>query len=158
MESILTYPTKCRLPLNDGTPCKFTLIDAPMSIPVIGEQPGSRILRYMEALMKHCSKKHPEAFTLANVHGQMFFGYLTTGNFTVIDPAIIEMRKQFENQLRRYATPAAVTDDEIESALGAMQFTMEDPQRDKVKFAMQGLRDYYEGRAPVPPQSPLITP
>jgi hypothetical protein len=158
MESILSYPTKCRLPLKDGTPCKFTLTDAPMNIPVIGEQPDSRILRYMEALMKHVAKKHPEAFTLANLHGQMFFGYLTTGNFEVIDPAMIDMRKKFEDTLRRYATPAAVTDQEIESALAAMQFTMEDPQRDKVKFAMQHLRDYYEGKVQLQPQSPLITP
>ena len=158
MESILSYPTKCKLPLKDGTPCKFILTDAPMSVPVIGEQPDARVLRYMEALMKHVAKKHPEAFTLANMHGQMFFGYLTTGNFEVYDPAMIDMRRKFEDQLRRYATAHAVTDDEIESALAAMQFTMEDPQRDKVKFAMQHLRDHYEGKAQLPPQSALVTP
>lgn len=152
MESILSYPTKCRLAKGDGSPCTFTLTDAPMVAQVIGE-PDARIQRYITELMKHSQKKHPEAFQLAQLHGQMFFGYLTLGNFATTDPAMIQMRKKFEDQLRRYATPRAVTDEEIEEAIKAMQFTA-----DNVRFALQHVRDYYEGRAPVPPQSPLITP
>ena len=149
MESILSYPTKCRLLDKDGKPCKFTLVDSPLSVEIIG-QPDARVQRYISELMKHAAKKHPEASQLAMLHGQFFMAYLTLGNYEASDPAILQTRKKFEDQLRRYATPHAVTDDEIESALGAMQFTLEDPQREKVKFALQHLRDYYEGKPQIP--------
>jgi len=157
MESILSYPTKCRLTDKDGKPCKFTLTDAPLSVEIIG-QPDARVQRYIQELMKHAAKKHPEAFQLANLHGQFFMAYLTLGNYDASDPAISQTRKKFEDQLRRYATPHAVTDDEIESALGALQFTLEDPKREAVKFALRHLRDYYEGKAQTQPQPSLTAP
>lgn len=157
----LTHATKCRLMKADGTPCGFTVTDHPMNVEIIG-QPDARAQRFIEALMKHTAKKHPEAFQLAQMHGQFFFAYLTLGLFECPDPALMNTRAKFEQQLRRYVTPHAVTDDEIESALGALKFTMEDPKRDAVKFALRHLRNYYEGTPSNPPSkssdSLLITP
>ena len=144
-ESKLSYITKCRLLKGDGTPCGFQVTDNPLNVTIIG-QSNARVENFVKALMQHAAKKHRQAFDLATMHGQMMFAYLIVGMFECQDPAILEMRKQYEERMRRYATPAAVTDAEIDGALAAMQFTMEDPKRRIVKGAMMHLRDYYEGR------------
>lgn len=143
----LTYPTKCRMPKEDGTPCGFTVTDAPLNVAIVG-QPDARVQRFIETLMKHVSKKHEYAFKLAMDHGQFLFAYLIIGVFESPDPAIAEMKKKFEAQLLRNIVPHAVTDDEIEGALGAIGLTMDNPDREKIKNAMQHLRDYYEGKIP----------
>lgn len=143
--SELTYITKCRIPKDDGSPCPFTVTDHPLSVAVIG-QPDARIQSYIQALMKHTQKKHPQAFMLAQMSGQFMFGYLMVTSFETQDPAIAEMKRKYEAQLRRYVTPQAVTDDEIEGALGAIGFTMDDPKRQIVRGALLHLRDYYEGK------------
>ena len=143
----LTYQTKCRMPKEDGTPCTFTLTDSPLNVAIVG-QPDARVQRFIEELMKHVAKKHKQAFALAQMRGQFFFGYLVMGIFESPDPAIVEMRKKFEDQLLRDIRPHAVTDDEIEGALGAIGLTMENLDREKIKRALQHLRDYYEGKIP----------
>ena len=143
----LTYQTKCRMPKGDGTPCGYVVTDSPLNVAIVG-QPDARVQRFIEALMKHVAKKHPQAFALAQMRGNFFFGYLITGIFESPDPAIAQMRKHFEEQLRRDIIPHAVTDDEIEGALGAIGLTMQNPDREKIKGALQHLRDYYEGKIP----------
>jgi hypothetical protein len=145
--SALTYITKCRMKKGDGTPCGFSLTDTPLNVQIVG-QPDARIQRFLGELIKHSSKKHPEAFQLAQMIMQFFFGYLVMGQFESPDPALRDTMKHFEDQLRRKLTPHAVTDDEIEGALGGMQLTMEDPHRAPFKKALQHLRDYYEGKIP----------
>lgn len=148
MEDVrLSYQTKCRMPKEDGTPCNFTLTDSPLNVAIVG-QPDAQVQRFIEELMKHAAKKHKQAFTLAQMRGNFFFGYLITGIFESPDPAIGEMRKHIEAQLLRDIRPHAVTDDEIEGALGAIGLTMENPDREKIKSALQHLRDYYEGNIP----------
>lgn len=146
-DPILKYPTKCRMMKGDGTPCNFTIIDAPLNVQIIG-QPDARIQRFIQGLMEHAAKKHKEAFALAQMRGQFVFAYLIAGLFESRDPAIASTRKQIEDQLRRDIIPHAVTDDEIEGALGAIGLTMEDPNRSKIRGALQHLRDYYEGKIP----------
>jgi hypothetical protein len=143
--SELTYITKCRLSAKDGTPCKFTATANPMQTAIIG-RPDAHLEEFFQALVQHTAKKHPEAFQLAGMHGQLMLAYLIVGNFELRDPAILETRKRYEEQLRRYVTPHAVTDDEIEGALGAIGLTMEDPHRRLVRAALCHLRDYYEGK------------
>jgi hypothetical protein len=55
---------------------------------------------------------------------------------------------RFTEQLRRHVTPHAVTDDEIEGALAALELTMDDPHREPFRKALTHLRDYYEGNIP----------
>jgi len=145
--SALTYITKCRMKKGDGTPCDFELKDHALNVQIIG-QPDARIQRFLGELMKHSQKKHAESFALASMLMQFFFGYLVMGQFESPDPALRSTMKRFEDQLRRYVTPHAVTDDEIEGALGQMQLTMDDPHREPFKKALQHLRDYYEGKIP----------
>ncbi len=145
--SALTYITKCRMQKGDGTPCNFTLTDSPLNVAIVG-QPDARIQRFIQELMKHAQKKHPEGFQLASMLMQFYFGWLIMGQYECPDPAIQTTLKNFSDQLRRHVTPHAVTDDEIEGALGAMQLTMDDPHREPFRKALQHLRDYYEGKIP----------
>jgi|SRR5208282_2603862 len=146
----LTYITKCRMKKQDGTPCGFQLTDAPLNVAIVG-QPDARVQRFMEELMKHSAKKHPEAFQLAQMLMQFFFGFLIMDQFESPDPALKQTMARFIEQLRRRVTPHTVTDAEIEGALAAMQLTMEDPHREPFRKALTHLRDYYEGK--IPPQA-----
>jgi hypothetical protein len=145
--SSLTYQTKCRMKKADGTPCNFTLVDHALNVAIVG-QPDARIQKFIGELMKHSAKKHPEGFQLAQMLQMFFFGWLIMGQFESPDPALQQTMKKFENDLRRKVTPEPVTDNEIESALAAMELTMDDPHREPFKHALEHLRDYYEGKIP----------
>jgi hypothetical protein len=154
----LKFTTTCKLPIDaKGTPCGFPITDHPLNVAIIG-QPDARIQNFIGALMKHVSKKHPEAFQLAQLNGQFFFGYLIMSAFDSPDPALEESRKKFEATMRRMITPHPVNDDEIEAATAVMGLTMDDPHRRPFISALQHLRDYYEGKTPqLPADSPAKT-
>lgn len=148
----LKYTTKCKLPVDmNGTPCGFPIIDHPLNVTIVG-QPDARIQNFIGALMKHVQKKHPEAFQLAQLNGQFFFGYLIMSAFDSPDPALQQTRSKFEATIRRMITPHPVTNEEIEAATAAMRLSMDDPQRPTVISALQHLRDYYEGNTSNSPQ------
>ena len=145
--SPLTYITKCRMKKADGTDCNFEIKDHPLNVAIVG-QPDARIQNFIGQLMKHAQKKHPEAFQLASMLMQFYFGWLILGQYETPDPGLQETTRKFTDQLRRHVTPHAVTDDEIVSAIAAMQLTMEDPHREPFIKALKHLRDYYEGKIP----------
>lgn len=156
----LKYTTKCKIPIDaKGTPCGFPIIDHPLNVAIVG-QPDARIQNFIGALMKHVQKKHPEVFQLAQATGQHFFGYLVMSAFDSPDPALQQSRQLFENAMRRMITPRPVADADIEEAAARIGLTMDDPTRAKVIYAMQHLRDYYEGKIfnQVEAEKPLIQP
>ena len=145
--SALKYLTKCHMKKEDGTPCAFNITDSPLNVDIVG-QPDAKVQRFIAELMKHSQKKHPESFQLAQMLMSFFFAWLIMGQFETQDPALLATLDKFRGQLRRHVTPYAVTDADIEGALGAMQLTMGDPHREPFQKALRHLRDYYEGKVP----------
>jgi hypothetical protein len=139
--------TKCRMKKENGAPCHFYVTADPLNVEIIG-QPGEREQKFFQALMEHAAAKHKKAFALAQTLSPFFFAYLVVDMFETQDPALLKTRKEFEQRMRRFATPSPVTDDDIEGALGAMQLTMDDPHREPFRKALQHIRDYYEGTIP----------
>jgi hypothetical protein len=156
----LTYTTKCKLQKNGG-PCGFPIIDHPMNVEIVG-QPDARVQRFIGVLMSHLQKSHKEAWITMQATSQQFFGWLALTAFDSPDPNIQGAQKFVANSLRRMLCGPMVTDGEIESFVGALPLTMEDPNRQHVLNAIRHMRDYYEGNLSQQPAeqktSSLITP
>ena len=160
----LKHTTTCRLPKSeeDQTPCGFTITDHPLNVQIIG-QADRRLENFVQALMKHLAKKHPETFKSITGMGEYFFGWLALQQFQTPDPAIRQSLTNFAMQLRNMVRLVPVQDSEIESAAANIGFTMEDIKRGPVIQAMKNIRNYYEGTlqrpAETPPeaQKPLVT-
>jgi hypothetical protein len=145
-QSALAYTTRCKLFRPDGSPCGFQVTDNPLDAMVVG-QPDRRTMKFMQAIMEHTAKRHKDALELAQQLQGFFLGWLMIGNFDAPDPAIQNVKLGFEADMRRRFTPL-VSDADIESSLGAMGLTMDDPHREPFRKALQHMRDFYEGKTP----------
>jgi hypothetical protein len=159
--SPLKHPTTCRLKKPDGSPCGHTILDHPLNVQIIG-QVDQRLMTFMGALMRHLEKKHPEAWNQAHALSQHFMGWLVLQQYETEDPAILQSLMAFAITLRGMVRVIPISDAEIEGAVAALGFTMDDPQREPVLGLAKNVRAYYEGTLQKPPspeaEKPLITP
>ena len=168
--SQLTYTTRCKLfsakKGSNGSapvpsPCGFNVTDSPMNVEIIG-QPDARAQRFIGVLMKHLNEKHPEAAQVLNSTVAHFAGWLAITAFDTPDPRFADAKQKVEYGLRRMVCGPEVSDSDIETVLGRLEFSQDDPHLKGVQFELQNLRDYYEGKLPdqqtANRPSPLVKP
>ena len=91
--SLLTHVTTCRVQDFAGRPCGVRFTAPPMDVPIIGEPPGQKTIRMLQALGKHCAQKHPEHFQTTISGAQEFQGLLIGLSFDTTDPALLQLRE-----------------------------------------------------------------
>jgi hypothetical protein len=79
--SELTYITSCRL-----CPKQFTA--AALPVPIIGQPAPANVAKYVEALSKHLSSKHPKEWGAVLNFVNQYAGLLTIRAFETQDPAL----------------------------------------------------------------------
>jgi len=144
------FVTKCRLKKSDGIPCGHTIVDFALTNQQLAER-DSRTQTFIAALIKHLTKKHPQAWDTIQRESQFFTGFLLFGLFETEDPSVRETVVSFGAHLRNITRMPPITDQRLEEATAQLGFTMDDPQRAAVLQILQALRNHYEGTLTVQP-------
>jgi hypothetical protein len=151
MDSRIKYVTTCKLSRKDGTPCGQQFTDHPFDIPIIGEPPTQRAMRFVGALGKHTASKHQEAHEqIANL-GMQFSGFLITRTYDTQDPGLLTVQNSIRYHVHQMTRRVHVTDAHLQDVLAQLGFTVEDGA--PVLKAMQELRDIYETEGVKRPQA-----
>jgi hypothetical protein len=139
MPENLKYITTCTLNRKDGTPCRQPFTDFAFDIPIIGEAPSTRAMKFVRALGKHTASKHqPEHEQIENL-GIQFSGFLITKTYETNDPNLLAVQNTIRYHTHQMTRRVYVTDDHIRHVVADLGFTAEDGA--PVVKAMQELRD-----------------
>lgn len=136
------YQTVCKIPLEDGARCGHVIVTAPeMKVPEIGSPTDEKVKTFVQAIVAHMMKKHPQfAGTLMNVWEQ-FLGFSALGFTDSEDPNVPLFMAQYSAYLASISI-VTVSDEALETLVGRMDFTMDDPRRAQVVQGMKYLRDF----------------
>jgi len=81
------YTTTCRLTKSDGSPCGQQFLGNPLPEgPAIDSDKQGRA--FVEGLLKHVEKKHPETFAEIQSKWILMLGFLTLRCFESQDPGV----------------------------------------------------------------------
>ena len=88
----MKYLTTCRLIKSDGQPCgqQFTANALPDEVAA-----DKQARAFVEGLLKHIEKRHPEAFAEIQQHWILFLGFLTLRSFASQDPGVAKQLEGF---------------------------------------------------------------
>lgn len=140
--TLVELRTRCTIPLNNGQPCGHIFRHHPIGgIPIVGETKGKPVADFVIQLMEHVQKAHTKHAQQIFEIGKNFMGFLTLREFETTDAALVGAMNGFAAYLRSLSR-LRVTDDEIQTAVAKLGFTMEDPTRVAVIEAMKHMRDY----------------
>jgi hypothetical protein len=117
--SNLTYLTTCR-------ECSQQFKADPLDVPLIGEPPNAKTLRFVEALGKHIQKKHPQAGVFITSIGMQFQGYIITKCYETQDPGLLQIQEALRAHVFATTRKNFITDDVIRDRVAALGFTTED--------------------------------
>lgn len=95
--------TTCQLPKPDGTPCGQQFLGDPLVI-VEGQEPDKSSRKFIEGLLSHIGKKHPDVSQEINVRWVHFLGFLALRCFSSEDPAVKEQVQNYAAFLRYLVT------------------------------------------------------
>lgn len=150
----------CRVPvLVDGIriPCGKIFMHDPLAPQIIGEAVDTRSQRFVQGLMKHLEKKHPEEFAQIQNTWIRFMGFLVMGSFESADSGFRGSVDSFAAYLCQVCCQP-VSEADIVGVLAALGLTMDDPMRQKLIGAFKHMRDFITRRIQVPEEAkPLVT-
>ena len=88
----MKHTTVCRILRSDGQPCgqQFTANALPA-----GTEISKQDRAFVEGLLKHIEKKHPEAFAEIQPRWILFLGFLTLRCFESQDPGVGAQLRHF---------------------------------------------------------------
>ncbi|HUD73941.1 MAG TPA: hypothetical protein VMQ76_02635 [Terracidiphilus sp.] len=90
----MKYLTTCRITKADGSVCgqEFTANELPDQT-----EQTKQGRAFVEGLMKHVEKKHPEAYLEIQTRWLSFLGFLVLGCFDLQDPKGAQFKQTLEN-------------------------------------------------------------
>jgi hypothetical protein len=111
----------------------------PLDVPIIGEQPNAKTLRFVEALGKHIQKHHPQAGMFITSIGMQFQGYVITKCYETQDPGLLEIQEQLRAHVYRMTRKNYITDAVILDIVARLGFDEEDGR--PIVAAFRDMRD-----------------
>lgn len=109
----LKYQTTCRI-------CGKPVAQGPlMDIPIIGEPPGARVQKFMEALGKHLQSAHKEHFQQVQHGMNAIAQFIGSTIFDIQDPNI-QIYQEILRQQLRIATRRPVVPENAQQSIDAM--------------------------------------
>jgi len=143
------YRTICNIPDAEGKPCGcvIALTDG-IKIPKGGEEPARKTLQFIDLINSHIKNKHPDVAKASERTDMFFVGFLRLARTISEDPNVQPFITEFAQYLQLLVCFPA-SDDFILGLVGKMEFTMDDPQRQKVIDGMRVLRDFILRRVKV---------
>ncbi len=143
------YQTICKLPLEDGARCGHVIASnkkGAIELPALGSAPSDRAKNLVQAIIGHMMKKHPAqlAATMMNL-AEQFIGYQALTFTECQEPGVPAFLNQFAAHLASISI-VPVSDESLETIIGRMNFTQEDPRRAEVLAGMKYLRDFMSRR------------
>lgn len=154
------YVTRCNIPIdcpvteggNGKKPCGAEIVISPGIVPPkLGEPPEPKTKKFVEAIIGHFQKRHPQHCQHALNQMEQFLAFQSVGFTQSEDPGVIEFMAGFGSYLCGIST-LPVSDQMIVELVTRMGLTMEDPQRAKIIEAMTYVRNFQLRK--LSPQSP----
>ena len=110
----VTHITSCLLCPSEK-PVKILAKEMPQVSPT--EQAPESVAKYVQALVSHLEKKHPEAYRNALAISQTFFGVLILQNFATSDPGVLEGKNRTRALIHRLTRVNDVNDMDLRMRL-----------------------------------------
>lgn len=147
------FITRCRLKKEDGSACGHVITDYALPLQPPGSQPDPRMVTFIQALMKHLSKRHAKIIETIERDGSFLSAFLAVGMFETEDPALRRAVTSFATYLRNITRLPSIPDDHFEAMAKEYGLAPEDPKHGVFVRALQNVRDYYEGKWMPPDES-----
>ena len=142
MGSQIKYRTVCKILLEDGARCGHVIVTAPeMKVPEIGSPTDEKVKVFVQAIAGHMMKKHPQLAAMMMNTWEQFLGHQALCFTDSEDPNVPLFMVQYSAYLASVSI-VTVSDEALETLVGQMDFTLEDPRRAQVIQGMKYLRDF----------------
>jgi hypothetical protein len=152
--SKLKFTTTCRV-------CGQKFLDHALNVPIIGETPDIRTLRFIGALQNHIRAKHPEKQAPIEMLGSMLVAFVASKNFETEDPAFLSMQDQVRFHFHQMTRKTWITDEQIQSTVSKLKdqgFTPENVTEALKEFRqiLTEIVNVQPEGAPAPPAETLV--
>lgn len=140
MGSQIKHQTICKISLEDGARCGHVIVTAPeMKVPEIGLPTDEKVKAFVQAIAGHMMKKHPQLAAIMMNTWEQFLGHQALCFTDSEDPNVPLFMAQYSAYLASISI-VTVSDEALETLVGRMDFTLDDPRRAQVIQAMKYLR------------------
>lgn len=129
------YITNCRN-------CQQTYTASAVEIPIIGQPPSARLVKFVTALGEHMATAHPEKIKALQRDVESFTGLLIMSEFETRDPGLSKHIDRTRSAIHQRTRVHFVTNEAI--AMLISRLNLSDEHAATVTALVQELRDAYE--------------